>query len=108
MPGFERGIFGVNIWLIGIVGTILTGSIILTLKALSEAVGKSMSSHTSELIGSVGIVRTPLRPLGTVQVGSDLWSAEMQDDRPSPDIGDFVIVKDTDGIKLSVLKKDRD
>ena len=32
----------------------------------------------------------------------------MQDDRPSPDIGDFVIVKDTDGIKLSVLKKDRD
>ena len=108
MPGFERGIFGVNIWLIGIVGTILTGSIILTLKALSEAVGKSMPSHTSELIGSVGIVRTPLRPLGTVQVGSDLWSAEMQDDRPSPDIGDFVIVKDTDGIKLSVLKKDRD
>jgi len=108
MAGFDRGIFGVNLWLIGIVGVILTGSIILALKALSEAIGKTMPSHTSELIGAIGIVKTPLSPLGTVQVGSELWTAEMQDDRSSPAIGDYVIVKNTDGIKLSVLKQDKD
>ena len=67
-----------------------------------------MPSHTSELIGAIGIVKTPLSPLGTVQVGSELWSAEMQDDRSSPAIGDYVIVKNTDGIKLSVLKQNKD
>ena len=108
MAGFDRGIFGVNLWLIGIVGVILTGSIILALKALSEAIGKTMPSHTSELIGAIGIVKTPLSPLGTVQVGSELWTAEMQDDRSSPAIGDYVIVKNTEGINLSGLKQDKD
>ena len=71
-------------------------------------VGAVRSPTTSTLVVPVGIVKTPLSPLGTVQVGSELWTAEMQDDRSSPAIGDYVIVKNTDGIKLSVLKQDKD
>ena len=108
IPGFDRGIFGVNLWVIGIVGTTLSGSVILTLKALSEAVGKGMPSHTSAIIGSIGVVKTPLSPIGTIQVGSDLWTAEMHSDCASPAVGEFVIVKNTDGVTLSVQKQDTD
>ena len=108
IPGFDRGIFGVNLWVIGIVGTTLSGSVILTLKALSEAVGKGMPSHTSAIIGSIGVVKTPLSPIGTIQVGSDLWTAEMYSDCASPAVGEFVIVKNTDGVSLSVQKQDTD
>ena len=38
---------------------------------------------SQSLIGQVGVVNTPLNPSGTVQIGSELWSAILVDDGPA-------------------------
>lgn len=56
------------------------------------------------LVGRMGVVRTPLSPRGTVQVASELWSAESLDGDEPVLSGTHVRVERMEGIRLYVRK----
>lgn len=56
------------------------------------------------LVGQVGTVNTPLTPVGTVQLGSELWTAASQDSQPLPK-GVRVEVVGQEALKLLVKKR---
>ncbi len=58
---------------------------------------------TMHLVGAMGVATTDLAPGGTVQVMSELWTAEA-DDGPIHK-GDSVQVKGVEGLRLHVTKK---
>ena len=59
----------------------------------------------AEIVGQTGVVRTALEPKGTVQVASELWTAE-SDSGERIESGESVIVAEVDGITLKVFKAD--
>jgi membrane-bound serine protease (ClpP class) len=56
------------------------------------------------IIGSNGIVATPLTPVGYVKVKGELWKASSE---ASVEIGDQIVVTGVNGIKLLVIPKER-
>jgi membrane-bound serine protease (ClpP class) len=54
--------------------------------------------------GQVGIARTSLNPKGSVQVGSELWSAVLEDGAAKLQAGTRVFVVKVDGLHLVVRK----
>ena len=101
LPGTS---FSVNVWLIGGTSTLLAISMLLSIKALTEASGRSAKSVSAQTLGAIGIVRTKLDPHGTVQVGSELWSAESYGETIEIEVGEEVAVKQIDGLKILVSK----
>jgi membrane-bound serine protease (ClpP class) len=59
----------------------------------------------SEVVGQTGIVRMALEPKGTVQVASELWTAE-SDSGETIEAGESVVIAEVDGITLKVFKVD--
>ena len=59
----------------------------------------------AEIVGQTGVVRTALEPKGTVQVASELWTAE-SDSGERIESGENVIVAEVDDITLKVFKAD--
>jgi membrane protein implicated in regulation of membrane protease activity len=56
------------------------------------------------LLGRTGVVRTALSPVGTVQLGGELWTAELDDGDESLPAGTRVRVVRAEGIRLFVRK----
>lgn len=54
--------------------------------------------------GRMGTARTDLSPKGSVQVGGELWSAELEDDRQQVPMGSRVQVVKVDGLRIIVRK----
>lgn len=54
------------------------------------------------LIGQIGTVNTPLNPTGTVQLGSELWTATLEGDGPPLKRGDKVEVTGIDRLEMKV------
>lgn len=63
-----------------------------------------VASRSSQIIGKIGVVRTSLDPKGSVQVESELWSAESDSGETIPS-GESVIVADLDGLTLKVFRE---
>lgn len=62
-----------------------------------------MDSHA--LVGQVGTVTSPLAPAGTVQIGSELWSAVLEDEEsPAAPRGSHVTVTAVDGLTVRVKR----
>jgi len=57
-----------------------------------------------DMAGRIGIARTDLAPKGNVQLGSELWSAELEDQAYSVRAGSRVEVVKVDGFHLVVRK----
>ena len=57
-----------------------------------------------DMAGRIGIARTDLTPKGNVQLGSELWSAELEDQTLSVRAGSRVEVVKVDGFHLVVRK----
>ena len=58
----------------------------------------------ASMVGRTGVVRTPLSPAGTVQVASELWTAEsLEPEEPLP-TGTRVRVERVEGVRLYVRK----
>lgn len=60
-----------------------------------------------ELVGHIGVVRTPLDPLGQIAIDGELWRARRswaEDDDPPPREGDAVVVDRVQGLTLSVRR----
>jgi membrane-bound serine protease (ClpP class) len=62
----------------------------------------SMGRET--LVGQVGTVSTPLEPVGTVQIGSELWTAVLENGEPPLKRGEQIQVVGTDGLRVRVKK----
>lgn len=60
------------------------------------------------LIGQVGVVNTALCPVGTVQLGSELWTALQVDGGPPLPPGAQVEVVGVDGLQIKVQRVQRD
>jgi membrane-bound serine protease (ClpP class) len=58
------------------------------------------------LVGRSGVARSDLNPSGSVQVASELWSAEIEDGAQPLTKGTHVKVTRVDGIKLQVRKEE--
>jgi len=58
------------------------------------------------LINRVGVVRKPLTPQGTVQLGGELWTAELDEGEDQLSTGTRVQVVRSEGIRLYVRKKE--
>jgi membrane-bound serine protease (ClpP class) len=56
------------------------------------------------LLGQVGTVSTPLEPVGTVQLGSELWTAVLESGEETLKRGAQVQVTGTDGLRVRVKK----
>ncbi len=56
------------------------------------------------MIGRAGVARTDLNPKGSVQVGGELWSAELEKDSSKVPVGTRVEVVRVDGLHLIVRK----
>jgi membrane-bound serine protease (ClpP class) len=54
--------------------------------------------------GRMGTARTDLSPKGSVQVGGELWSAELEDDRERVPMGSRVQVVRVEGLRIIVRK----
>ena len=103
-PDLPGSSFSVNTWLIGGTSAVLAISMLLSIKAFAEASGRSAKPVSAQTLGALGIVRTKLDPQGTVQVGSELWSAESYEGAIEIEIGEEVVVKQIDGLKILVSK----
>ena len=56
------------------------------------------------MIGRTGVARTELNPKGSVQVGGELWSAELEEGSPKLKVGTRVEVIRVDGLRVIVRK----
>lgn len=98
VPDFQR----VSVPLVvgtGLVTAVLFGTIVsVGVRALRAPV----RTGSLPLIGREGVARTALKPEGTVQVGSELWTAIVEDDGPNLPEGARVEVIRVEGVRLRV------
>jgi membrane-bound serine protease (ClpP class) len=82
---------------------ILTAAVFLTIVTFAiRAQRRRVEVGSEALIGRFGIAKTELAPYGTVQIGGELWSAELLDGSTELQQGDRVEVVSVDGLRLMV------
>lgn len=103
VPSFQR----VSIPLV--VGTgIGLGAVFFLLVGIALRAQRNLPSMgVSTMIGEVGVVTTPLNPTGTVQLGSELWSAVLEDDETGSiaQRGERVVVTGMERLNIRVRKQ---
>ncbi|HXJ62260.1 MAG TPA: NfeD family protein, partial [Actinomycetota bacterium] len=72
----------------------------LVLTSLMAARRLPVKMRTRALIGQIGVVTTPLTPIGVVHVASESWSA-VSTSGPVP-AGTRVVIVDVDGLRMKV------
>jgi membrane-bound serine protease (ClpP class) len=81
-------------------GAIFFGIMMIAIKAQHTPIHTGQESMT----GRFGIARTDLDPKGSVQVGGELWTAQLEQDDASLYAGTRVEVIKVDGLRLIVRK----
>ena len=66
---------------------------------------RPVTSGVAGLPGMSGVARTDIDPIGQVQSGAELWSAELASGQDPIQRGDQVEVVGVDGLRLQVRKK---
>lgn len=102
VPSFQR----VSVPLV--VGTsIATGLIFLGIVGFALRAQKAPVRTGQEgMVQRTGVVRTQLDPVGTVQVGSELWTASVEQGQASLSAGERVRVVRVEGVRLVVRKEE--
>lgn len=93
----------VSPWLIIALGAAMAAFFLFILGAAVRGRSFPVLMGTQPLLGAVGVATTDIAPEGTVQVRSELWTAE-SDNGPIQK-GDTVQVKSVDGLRLRVAKQ---
>jgi membrane-bound serine protease (ClpP class) len=90
-----------------IIGTTLVISAILTFLSNRIAFSqlKSISTGRESIKDGIAVVRSELNPDGMVFYQGELWNARL--DEGKADLGEEVIIKNMEGLKLFVAKKRR-
>jgi membrane-bound serine protease (ClpP class) len=99
-PQFQR----VSIPLVIFVGAFIGAIFAVILGYALRAQRRPVITGQEGLRGQTGIARTDLDPLGQVQAGSELWSAELAEGSGKVHQGDRVEVVSIDGLRLKVRK----
>ncbi|MEK6588375.1 MAG: nodulation protein NfeD [Chloroflexota bacterium] len=101
-PAFQR----VSVPLV--VGTgLLTSAVFLTIVMFAISAQRRRVEVGSEaLVGRMGVAKTELAPTGMVQVGGELWSAQVEDRSVALRAGQDVEVIGVDGLRLRVRARD--
>jgi len=101
-PAFQR----VSVPLV--VGTaLLTSAVFLTIVMFAISAQRRRVEVGSEaLVGRMGVAKTELAPTGMVQVGGELWSAQVGDRSAALRAGQDVEVIGVDGLRLRVRARD--
>jgi len=80
--------------------------IIFVIYAIVEGQRRKLSAGVEEMIGKEAVVRTTLKPKGTVLAEGELWTAIAEGSTIEP--GEEVIITKTEGLKLWVTKKSKE
>jgi membrane-bound serine protease (ClpP class) len=103
-PG-EASVVRLSPWLIAGVTLVSLGFFGVAVSAVARAQRLTAKVSTAQIVGQRGRAVTALAPLGTVQVGGELWSG-VADHDVVVDAGDEVEVVAIDGLKLLVKRVD--
>lgn len=102
-PAIPTPSLGVSLWLIAIVALVMAGYLVLSFRTIKESKRLEYRSSVLRLVGDAGFATTPLEPRGTVQIASELWTAE-SDSGDTIAAGEEVLVAEVDGLTLKVIK----
>jgi membrane-bound serine protease (ClpP class) len=80
--------------------------IIFVIYAIVKGQKRRLSAGVEEMIGKEAVVRTTLKPKGTVLAEGELWTAIAEDSTIEP--GEEVIITKTEGLTLWVTKKSKE
>jgi membrane-bound serine protease (ClpP class) len=100
VPAFQRVSVPLVITMSLITGATFFGILLFALRAQKAPIRMGQESLT----GRTGVVRTPLSPVGTVQLGGELWTAECEVGESEMPAGTKVRVSRAEGIRLYVRK----
>ena len=94
---------GVNPWLVGGSGAVLTAVLAYTLFNAVQSRREGRSDPASELIGTTGVVTGRLDPLGVVRVSNETWTAVSEGGRVI-EVGEPVQVTGVEGLVVTVSR----
>jgi membrane-bound serine protease (ClpP class) len=80
--------------------------IVFVIYAVIEGQRRKLSAGVEEMIGKEAVVRTTLKPKGTVLAEGELWTAMAEGSTIEP--GEEVIITKAEGLKLWVTKKSKE
>ncbi|OGO25713.1 MAG: hypothetical protein A2136_04890 [Chloroflexi bacterium RBG_16_54_11] len=87
--------------------SVVSGGIFFTIMMIAVRAQRApIRTGQESMSGRSGVARTDLSPKGSVQVGGELWSAELEDEAASIPAGSRVQVVKVDGLRLIVRKSD--
>lgn len=85
--------------------SVVSGGLFFTIMMIAvRAQHAPIRTGEESIIGRTGVARTELSPKGSVQLGGELWSAELEEDGSSLPVGTRVEVIRVDGLRLIVRK----
>jgi membrane-bound serine protease (ClpP class) len=100
VPSFQR----VSVPLVVSTGLVLGLIFFVILGFALRAQRVPIRMGRNALIGQIGLVQSPLNPTGTVQLGSELWTATLENEGGPLKRGDHVEVTGIDRLKIKVKK----
>src|SRR3972149_5713493 len=92
--------FQVSVPLVVGTGVFIAGLFLVVVTLAIRAQRRRVTVGSEALIGLIGVARTELSPAGTVLVGGELWSAQMEDRSKALAKGDEVEVISVEGLRL--------
>jgi membrane-bound serine protease (ClpP class) len=103
VPSFQR----VSVPLI-IGSSMFTGSIFLLILIFAlRAQRAPIRTGQESMVGRVGVAKSDISPSGSVQVGGELWSAELDEGEETIHMGSRVRVTKVQGVRLTVQKYEK-
>lgn len=100
--GIEAPSVKVSIWAILVVNVILAAFLLALFRLALQSRRLDYPTQINGLVGQTGITTTELKPRGSVQVASEMWSAVSDSGQPISE-GEEVLVVDVDGLMLKVF-----
>ena len=104
----ESDAFEVSAPVVIVVGLLLAGLLAVAIHKVVQARREPVRTGWEEMVGAVGEVRQPLRPVGQVFVEGALWRAELAGDSGEVPSGGRVRVESVDGLTLMVRPVERE
>jgi membrane-bound serine protease (ClpP class) len=85
--------------------SVVSGAIFFAIMMIAVRAQRTpVRTGEESMSGRMGVARTDLNPKGSVQVGGELWTAELEDDSDSLPAGTRIQVIKVDGLRLIVRK----
>ena len=97
--------FSVNPWAVTIIAIIIVVFIIFVVIWVVRAHQKQVAAGREELVGRTAVVEIALEPKGVVLIEGERWTAITDTGNVEPE--EEVVIKNFDGLKLYVTKKDK-